>query len=191
NLLFEVGRQWGGRGLDEWASTCWVRAFHFPGPHRMHILNAVAGRMPAATLLELFKPQWDTLPGLWPSYRAAANEERNALLAYARQQAESEAPAARPDKALFIWHALAQMQRDADASEAAIASLIRACQAAPTDYSSRLWLGLELLEAGRLADAEAQLRWCHDRRPGDRKVAEALATIARGRLAAADGAVPR
>ncbi|HYO25662.1 MAG TPA: O-antigen ligase family protein, partial [Lacipirellulaceae bacterium] len=27
NLLFEAGRQWGGRGLDEWASTCWVRAF--------------------------------------------------------------------------------------------------------------------------------------------------------------------
>jgi tetratricopeptide (TPR) repeat protein len=184
NLLFEVGRQWGARGLEEWGAACWSRAMHIRGSHRVHIAQSLAGRLPVAETVALFAPQWDTLPEFWRTYQSASPDEAAALVDYARQQAERESAAARAEKAVFIWRSLAQMEREAGQADAALASLQRACSVAPEDFASRKLLGLELCAQNRPDEAESHLRWCRDRRPDDPAVDAALMHIGRERYAA-------
>jgi tetratricopeptide (TPR) repeat protein len=184
-LLFEVGRQWGGRGLDEWVVALWARAARLPGPHRVHIARSVAGRMPVAAIVEAFAPEWDALPEYW---RVVGNpeagqpaEEIAALLTYAGGQADRESATARPEKAAFMWRTLGQMQRDAAQTDAAIASFARACAALPDDYASHKLLGLTLCETAQHDDAETQLAWCRNRRTDDPAVEAAVVRIAQAR----------
>jgi tetratricopeptide (TPR) repeat protein len=178
-LLFEVGKQWGARGIDQWVQACWGRAARLPGPQRISIARAVAGRMPVAAAVELFAPEWDALPDYWRAYRSTTPSEAGALLAYACAEADRETPAARPAQAAFIWKSLAAMQHDAGQLDAAIASLGRACTAAPEDYDSHRNLALALCEAGRVAQAQAELRWCRDRQANDHAIDAAAVSIAR------------
>jgi O-antigen ligase/tetratricopeptide (TPR) repeat protein len=182
-LLFEAGRQWGARGIDEWAQLCWARAARLPGTQRIHIARAVAGRLPAAAVIELFAPQWDALPDYWRAYRTTTPSEAGDLLAYASAAADRETPGLRPARAAAVWRSLAAMQRDVGQLDAAVASLGRACTAAPDDYASHRELALALCEAGQLAAAQAELRWCRDRRTNDRAIDAAAVSIARAQAA--------
>jgi tetratricopeptide (TPR) repeat protein len=184
DLLFEVGADLCTRDQIDAGLECWTRAFRLRGEHRIKVARAVAGSMPFANLLELFQPEWDTLPEFWRVYRSDDEVNVASLLNYASAQAMREAAATRPARAAVIWRRLAQMQLEAGQRDSCLVSLYHSHAACPDDFSTRRMLGMVLFDLGRPEEAASHLRWCQARRPDDARVADVLTQITRDRLAA-------
>ena len=74
------------------------------------------------------------------------------------------------------------MQSHLDQTDAALASLQKAYQVAPSNYHVRRALGFALLQTGQYHTAQSHLHWCLTRKPRDQKLRAALVRAAKGRL---------
>jgi tetratricopeptide (TPR) repeat protein len=184
DVLYSAGEQAFMRGDLPAALLHWTACFVHPGTHQTSIVYRLAGRIPASDFLQIFHPDWHTLRDVWARYRALGSDsDRQLLIAYADELARRqtmEAGTARPE---LIWAWLSAMYGDLGRSAEALACLEQAHTANPRQYVVRQALATALLEAGRLSEAETHLRWCLARRPGDKSLRSALASIPKRRLA--------
>jgi Flp pilus assembly protein TadD len=79
------------------------------------------------------------------------------------------------------------MYADVGRPDLSLVALGEAYAYTPTDYRVRERLGLELLAAGRFAEAQPHLHWCLDRSPKSKLVRNALLETTKGLEAATVG----
>ena len=183
-VLFEVGRQDYLAGDLTSAQAYWKQCFNDIGPHQLKIIYLLSGRLGAAKFLEILQPDWRTLRAVWSRYRELGRQEDvDAILNYAANQAEHETTEKGDIPPAFVWFWEAQFYADAGRSDDALTSLQRAYMYGPQHYFIRLALAQALQAAGRFAEAEPHYRWCMARRPDDRNLSQALLDISKQRLA--------
>jgi tetratricopeptide (TPR) repeat protein len=130
------------------------------------------------------QPQWRTLREIWPQYRQFGSpDDLAAILAYASQAAQRETEKEHGIPPATLWHAQASMHMDVGQTTEALSCLNRAYAANPHNYQIRYSLGKTLLAAGRPNEAEPHVRWCMARRPEDKWLGEAIASISKLRFA--------
>jgi predicted Zn-dependent protease len=81
----------------------------------------------------------------------------------------------------FVWYWQSQLFSDLDRKEQALFCLQHAYELDPRQYFIRYALGRALFTSGRFAEAEPHFRWCLARRPADKNLTVALATISKAR----------
>jgi tetratricopeptide (TPR) repeat protein len=184
-VLTRAGLQQLLLGNADAAVEVWSRCFNTPGRHQKEIVyRLVSCRMPAKLLLDRMRPEWRTLREIWPQYRQFGSpNDWSTILNYASQASQREAgkPDGIPPATVWFWQA--SLHNDVGQADEALACLNRANAANPHQYTIRYALGKALLAAGRLNEAEPHVRWCMARRPEDKWLNEAIASISRQRFA--------
>ena len=186
DVLFEAGRQLMLSQQYGKALTLWKNIYPDEGTHQKHITDALVGRLhvPAASFIELFEPNWDTLRYVWKSYREHGSEKDcETLLHYANTAAQQKCPNEHPQKAANIWCSLAKMQTELGDTEAALISMQEAYRMAPSNYPIRRMLGQYLFQTRQFRQAELHLRWCMARRPDDTSLRNTLVQVTKSRMA--------
>jgi len=182
DVLFEIGEQHLISGRLAQAVEYWQRCYRLPGSHRLSVVAALAGRLPAKEFLESFQPDWQTLRAVWQRYLAAGNrEDLMLLLAYAEPLATDYVAEAGQTPTPYIWLWLSHMYRDTGDTGRELVCLERAVEEGKTLFAIRQGYALALLRAEQYAQAEPHLRWCVARRP-DRGMRNALHAAAKGKL---------
>jgi O-antigen ligase/tetratricopeptide (TPR) repeat protein len=182
-VLFEVGKQHLLLGRIEQAIHYWTRAFSNYGSHQRQIVQHMAGQISAATFIEVFHPDWQSLTMVWQRYcEVGQSEDLLLLVNYAAGIAEEDVQGQTSAKQGHIWLSLATMQSHLEQTDAALASLQKAYQADSNNYRIRSAMGFALLKMGQFSSAESHLHWCLARKPGDRSLQNARVRAAKGRL---------
>ncbi len=185
NVLYEAGIQEILQGRADQAIALWTRAFRSPGKHQLQIIQQMAGQIPAATFMEVFRPDWHTLDMLWQRYREQGQRlDLEVLAQYAAGIAESPQQDQSLAKRVHAWISLAMMQNHLEENGAALVSLQHAYQLAPNNYYVHRSLATTLLELKRFQDAEKHIRWCLARRPNDQSLRAARIQTAENAQAA-------
>ncbi|MEO2047147.1 MAG: O-antigen ligase family protein [Pirellulales bacterium] len=180
DILFEVGKQHLLLGRVEQTVDYWTRAFDNDSSHQRQIVQYMAGQVAAATFVEYFHPDWRTLAMIWQRYREVGQpEDLLFLLHYSASLAEADSQNQKLATQRHIWLALAMMQSHVDQADAALISLQKAYQVAPSNYYTRHALGFALLKAQQYQFAEPHLRWCLARKPRDKQLQDALIRVAK------------
>jgi tetratricopeptide (TPR) repeat protein len=184
-VLTRAGLQQLLLGNSEAAVEQWSRCFNTPGRHQKEIVyRLVSCGMPAKLLLDRMRPEWRTLREVWPPYRQFGSPQDVAeILTYATAAAQRETEKPRGISPATVWFWQASLYSDVRHSEEALECLNRAYTANPHHYPIRYSLGKALLAAGRLNEAEPHVRWCLARRPEDKWLGDAIASISRQRFA--------
>jgi O-antigen ligase/tetratricopeptide (TPR) repeat protein len=194
DVLFEVGKQRWRDGRTDEALEHWRTSFRDPGSHQLQIVGLLAGRLPADQFVELFQPDWNTLPELWSRYREFGQPNDLAvLLAHAEQITSSRIGSsdADPQYTARKLGLLRDMYKDAGQPLKALEAVRQAYALDPSRYWIREGLGLELLAIGEFDEAESHLRWCLSRRPHVNRIRVALLQASKARAAAAVDATTR
>jgi O-antigen ligase/tetratricopeptide (TPR) repeat protein len=186
NVLTKCGLQELLRGQPDAALEMWSRCFNTPGSHQGEIVfRLVAAGMPANVLLSKLQPDWRTLHEVWTQYRKLGTPQDLAeLLSYAAEVTPGEIGSERGTRPAYVWYWNAMMYADVERTGEALVCLERAYACDPHQYPIRFALAKALLAAGRMPEAEPHVRWCLARRPEDKRLADALVTISKHRLAA-------
>ncbi len=167
-LLFEIGKQYLVAGELASAIEYWKRCYQHDGRHRLLVIAALAGRIPATDFLQTFAPDWKTLRSVWQRYLAAGElSDAEVLLAYANQQVENYTPGPQGVAPAYVWMWLGEMNGDVGRTDEQIACVERALQEQPSLYPVRKAYATALLKAERYAEAEPHLRWCVARDPAN------------------------
>lgn len=183
DILFEVGKQQLLLGRFEQAIDYWTRAYSSHDSHQRQIVQHMAGQIPAATFVEVFHPDWQTLALVWHWYRELGQTEDLLLLVnYAASIAEVDARGQTLARQTHIWWKLATMQIHLEQNDLALVSLQKAYQVAPGNYQVRRALGLALLKSQQFPAAESHLHWCLARKPRDKRLQNARVCAVKGRL---------
>ncbi len=187
DVLFEAGKQALLKGDVETALREWGRCFPHRGAHQLRIVSLLAGRIPAAVLVEQLHPDWHTLREFWARYREFGTaEDLEHLVAYAADvtQGATQHNGGIPPAYAWLW--LGSMQLDLKQQDLALACLERANQLDQHVFRVRYLLGFLLKDTGKYAEAEPHLRWCLARRPESKELSAALIEITKLRLSQRD-----
>ncbi len=183
DILFEIGKFHLVLREIEQALDYWQRCYRKEGNHRLLVIAALAGRIPAQDFLETFEPDWKTLPAVWQRYQPTGREpDLDALLAYAEKQTEKYSPGPGDPDAAYVWRWLAQMHADRGDFDAELKCLERAMDENGSLYPVRKSLADALFRAERFAESEPHFRWCLARHPENKGMRQALHQAANARL---------
>jgi len=183
SVLFEAGRQRFLLGQVEQGFNDWQQIYHDQGTHQQQIVHLLAGQLPAAGFLELFEPDWSTLPLIWKQYRQKGNQQDwQAIVDYMTIYAEKVRTQENSYQAACIHNALAAMHRELNHPEAYLSYVQKAQALAPNVYAFRRSLAHALLQAKQYTLAEPHLRWCLARKPENEFLREELIQATKSRL---------
>jgi hypothetical protein len=182
-ILVEAGRQLLFVGQVERAFGLWKNIYRDAGNHRLQIVRALAGPMPASVFLKHFEPNWETLRYVWKRYEQTGREaDMQAVLQYAESAAVQEYRDVHSEQAAYVWRYLSNMHSKLNDDAAALRSMHQAYRAAPSTLWVRRGLGQQLLVAERYREAEIHLRWCLARQPDNNNLRKELVLATKGRL---------
>ena len=163
-VVFAVGEQLSTLGRDDEALAHWQRIFRYRGKHQLRIIQILSRVMPAASFVELFHPDWQTLHYVWKVYRHSGSEQDGQTIAnYSTKIAQRDCPEQPAKQAVVVWRTLASMFKDLGNLQ----GVLHCYQHAPNQYSVRRELGRTYLQLDLYPQAEPYLRWCLARRPED------------------------
>jgi len=183
NVLLLSGRQKLLLGQLHDAVALWSRAFSIVGNHQNHIIQVLAGRVPASLFLEHMKPDWHNIYDVWTRYREVGTQQDwETIEQYARNRAQLDAAHQSPRSAARIWLRLGMMQRELGRNAEAVASLSQGNAVYPNHFHIRHHLGLALIDLQQVEAAEPHLLWCLSRRPDYGVLREALKQTTSKRL---------
>jgi tetratricopeptide (TPR) repeat protein len=168
-ILFAAGQESVLAGDLARASELWRASFRAGSTHQERLLNALAGQIPAAALIDFLQPDLDGLleiVGYWQKHPSGDNLSV-ALQRYA-EVCELEAPARPPKKAIEVWIRGANAYRDLGRYGEAIRCLHAAGGCDPLCFDVRLLLGSCLLDSKDYEKAVAVLQWCVRQNPRNR-----------------------
>jgi tetratricopeptide (TPR) repeat protein len=185
DVLFEAGNQSLLSGNLEAAIRYWRSCFRDRGKHQLRIIHALAGpEIPAAVLVDEFRPDWSTLRFFWSRYRQfGKSQDLNALVAYSELVTARQVKEVDGIEAAHILLYQAQMYADVDRPADALVCLEQAYRMAPHLYAARYALGRALMTAGRISEAEPHVRWCLARHPDNNNLKTLLLEINKHRFA--------
>jgi tetratricopeptide (TPR) repeat protein len=147
----------------------------------------VAYGVPVAFVVEQFRPPLAVVRLLDGRYSAAglAPDQLRPLLVYYAQVGREEAERRTDHAAADAWVELHDVYRRLNEPERMFDCLRRALQRNANDYGTHFAIACRLLEHRQFDEAEKQLRWCLQRKPGEAQLEEMLARAVKERLAMA------
>jgi O-antigen ligase/tetratricopeptide (TPR) repeat protein len=183
DVLFEIGREELAANHLDAALERWQRCFGDAGPHQLKIISLLAGRIPAAKLLDALQPDWPLLRNIWNAYRNSGRaEDLDALLAYSLEKTRSATNKNDSVPPAHVWYWQSQLFAEVGQTDHALVCLEHAYRHDTRQYSIRRALAGALHAAGRYSEAEPHYRWCLARRPADKNLTAALVAISKARL---------
>jgi tetratricopeptide (TPR) repeat protein len=191
-ILFAAGQESVLAGDMARAERLWRASFQAGSSHQERLLNALAGQIPATTLIEMLQPGLDGLARMVSYYRQHPSQDNlsPALEAYAKAS-EREAAAKTARQAVDAWIQAARAYRDLGRQAEATHCLREAVRRDPLGFDARLLLGSCLLESRDFGEAVSNLQWCVQQNPRDpaaqRDLERAMDGQLRGRDPAAGG----
>ena len=182
-ILFAAGQESVLAGDFARAGPLWRASFQAGSSHQERLLNALAGQMPTAALIDWLQPDLDGLlkiVGYWQEHPSGDNLSV-ALQRYA-EVCEREAHVRPGQKAIDAWIRAADAYRNLGRCGEAIRCLRAAGGCDPLSFDVRLLLGSCLLESKDYAEAVANLRWCVQQNPRNKTAQRELERAMDGQL---------
>jgi tetratricopeptide (TPR) repeat protein len=190
-VLFEAGREAIVEGDWERAFACLRRAFRTTKETRKDILEFLAGRLPAAPLLELFQPRPAELDEIVLHYRRLGRpQDLEILLRHQAEVSENLAQTISGPPAAETWLKAAATYRALNDLPRSAQCLRNAVRCDATDVDARYALGKCLFELKQFGEAERHLKSCLQWRPDDAKLRAEVEAAMDRRLRTA-GQAPR
>ena len=160
--------------------------------YRRQIIGDLVGRTPPEQIQETidfidehFQPDCYGLQILYEACAKRCPPERLVPLCQTRaQRAELEAAKLDGLPAARLWLSAQFLYADLGDGPRALACARMAMQHDPSDYIVHLQLSLRLLEQKLYAEAESELDWCRQRKPGEKSLEYRAKEIIKARLSA-------
>lgn len=174
-LLFVAGVMHHQQGRIEEGDLLLKKASKLSSKVRDRVIQAVAGWIPPSDFIERFAPDRTGLVALINFYQRiqAAQPSLEAADVYFALVEEDAKGLRRAERGDLMKEA-AKVSSQLGLTESAWQFNQQALECNPNDFSIRHSVALMMLERGDHKNAEAHLRWCAARRPGDKKIAAEL-----------------
>jgi tetratricopeptide (TPR) repeat protein len=170
-------------GNVEEALGHWKRAFHGEREVQDELVRELAGVIPANGLLEALAPDQRGLDALLNHYQRLGEVDSAKVIAAYYTHYLDERLGSDPDNdKLRTLNKLSSLHEYLDSPDEAIRLAQEAGRLAPSDFASKLRLGRLLVNAGRFAEAQVELKWCARHQPDHAELRKLLATANRGSL---------
>lgn len=175
-VLFVAGLEDAENGDLDGAMKKWRKAFRRDAAMRRMIVQGLAPFLSAEEMIEHLEPGADGLWHMFAEYRGRNQEEDTGVITktYFKRFKEFAGAA---DRSRLFWKRSFEVFEHAGFNDQATSCLIAAVGDSPLDYALRKQLGLRLLNEKAKENAGQHLRWCLERRPDDREIAEALSDL--------------
>ena len=183
-VLFEVGNEMTLAGRPDQALAYLKRSFACGPEHEERLLQSLAGNVPAGLFLREFQPDADALHRMVEHYQRPelAGELEEVLTAHALAS-EAKARGLSGVEAAKYWIRAASSYKKLENGPRRCECLQHAIAADSVNFGARLALGRQYLAIEEFAQAEEQLRWCVQRRPGHPEAERFLERAVRERIA--------
>lgn len=170
-------------GNVEEALGHWKKAFHGEREVQDELVRELAGVIPAGGLLEALAPDQRGLDALLNHYKRIGEVDSAKVIAayYTRYLIERLESDPDHDK-LWSLNKLSTLHEFLGSPDEAIRLAQEAARFAPSNFDLKLRLGRLLVNTGRFAEAQVELKWCIRHQPGHTELRELLATANRGSL---------
>ena len=169
-VLFEMAAELGLAGEGPRALECLKRSFSRGREHQERVIEKLvsSGMVPARQILEVFHPDADALQVMLSFYRRPElSAELDCVLSAHAAACEAEAQSDLPDKeAAKYWARAASSYGSLKNPIRRHVCLQHAVALDTTNFDIRYALGRACLAVDDFAEAEKQLRWCVQRKPG-------------------------
>ena len=188
-ILFAAGQEAALDGDSSRAWQLWRASFQAGSTHQERLINALAGLIPAATLIDMLQPGLAGLERIVAYYRQHPSGD-NLLVTLERMprrgargpcqdgQTSRRGLDSMPPMPIVDRAALGARGRHAEA----IRCLREAVRCDPLDFDARLLLGSRLLESKDYGEAVTTLQWCLQQNPRDRTAQRDLERAMDGQL---------
>jgi tetratricopeptide (TPR) repeat protein len=168
-ILFAAGQESVLAGDLARAGELWRAAFRAGSTHQARLIQALAGQMPSATLIDLLQPDLAGLSRIVAYYQQhPSGENLSPLLDQYEKACEDDAQAKTAQAAVEAWVHAANACRDMGRPTEAARCLRQAVRCDPFGVDTRLLLGSCLLETKDYEEAVAVLQWCVRQNPRNR-----------------------
>ena len=182
-VLFEIGNELTLAGHPGQALKYLKRSFSCGPEHQKRLIQTLAGNVPVGLFLREFQPDSDALQVMASHYeRPELEQELEHVLVAHAAACVAKARSLEGSEAAYYWYRAASSYgklndplRRRDCMESAVS-------ADTTNFDMRLGLGQSCLAIGDFAEAEKQLRWCDQRKPGHPRVQRFLREAVGGRI---------
>jgi len=168
------------KGLDLYA-----RSFRCGRVHQERIINTLAGVLPVPMLVESFDFDLESFATLHRRLKQLNRYDQiAALLPIYVEAIRAAAESAQGGEAGKLWVSAHALYADIGDRGRALLCAQRAVQTAPNDYNARYALATALWKSERPIEAEEHMRWCVQRRPGNKYLQQQLTAIIQQRITA-------
>ncbi|MGB6041989.1 MAG: O-antigen ligase family protein [Pirellulales bacterium] len=189
HVLLVAGREAMLAGNLEAAVELWKRSYHAGEGHQDSIVQMLAGRVPVAMFLEIFQPALSQWYPLFSRYSQLDRlDDLRAICDYFIGRADKQPPGDVIPSQSRMWLEFHNAYLRMANVEMAERCIREACRSDPQHVGYRTTLAAVRLMRGEYEEAEKDLHWCLQRRPGNRKLTQLLEKAVRGRLSVAGSA---
>ncbi len=189
-VLFYAGKEAARNGDLAQALTCWQQSYNCGRPYQHQLINFLVGRTAPEHLgeeiqfiLQTFQPDIHILRQLFRAYQPIASADQMIALrqAYA-MAATAEAAREKQDQAVSCWLEASRLYAQLGDATQQLACAQNAVHSNPNHFEARLVLASCLADQQHYAEAEAQLRWCLQRKPNHRPLEGKLHEVIQNRI---------
>jgi len=182
-VLFAAGQEAMLAGNVDRAFDYWRDSFHAGSIHQQRLLNQLAGGLPAALMLERFRPDLAALRRIAAAYRRFdRRDDLRLVLQHYAARSEDVARGAKGELASKSWLDAAGAYKQMENPSEQLRCLRQAVNCSVINYEARRALGTCLLNMKQFDEAEEHLTWCLRRKPGDDRLRTQAEAAVDGRL---------
>ncbi len=183
-VLYEIGNEMTLAGRPDRALKYLKGSFARGPEHQKRLIQTLAGNVPAPVFLQEFRPDADAMQIMVQHYRRPELEaELESVLANHAITSESKAQKLTGAEAARYWGRAANSHGKLHNTPRQRGCLQNAVTANASNFDTRLALGQVCLTLQEFAEAEKQLRWCVQRKPGHPKAERLLERAVQERIA--------
>lgn len=186
-VLFEIGNELTLAGRADQALKYLKLSFAQGAEHQKRLIQMLAGNVPAEVFLQEFQPDADAMQIMVRHYhRPELESELEPVLVAQAAACEAKARGLTGAEAARYWLYAASSHGKLKNPSRQRECLRCAVRIDATNFDTRLGLGRVYLELEEFTEAEKQLRWCVQRKPGHPAAERLLERAVRGRIASAN-----
>jgi O-antigen ligase/tetratricopeptide (TPR) repeat protein len=191
DVLFEIGNEMTLSGRPDQALKYLKRSFAQGAVHQRRLIQALSGNVPAQIFLQEFRPDADAMQIMVQHYRRPELEaELECVLVNHAIACEFKAKELSGAEAAKYWGRAASSYGKMRNMPRQRACLQNSVTANATNFDTRLAFGEVCLTLDDYVEAEKQLRWCVQRKPGHPRAERLLERAVRERIASTGRSKP-
>lgn len=188
HVMFAAGQLEWQSGDPDGALAHWKQAYQRSRVWEATVTDALVNILPAEEFIATFQPDWTALRVLRHRLRGTSHPGYAVILRRLAEETVLQAQSETAERSADLWLEAGQEFEELQETELATDCALAAVAAHPGSYETHFRAGRMLLQSGRFQEAAEELRWCRQRRPDDRQVAEFLAQAMRSTISTGDSA---